>query len=84
MTTKDYNIRTYAGGPYCNRITYRVKYEGIPPLAWCRDPMFSYTVEDRYPWHVMPLCTCIMQMLHTDIYDEEHEALKKYKIISLT
>ena len=85
MTTKDYDIRTYAGGPYCNRITYRIKnIEGIPPLAWCRDPMFSYTAEDRYPWHVMPLYTCIIQMLYTDIYDEEHEALKKYKIISLT
>ena len=84
MTTKDYNIRTYAGGPYCNHITYRIKYEGLPPLAWCRDPMFSYTVEDRYPWHAMSLCTCIIQMLYTDIYDEEHEALKKYKVIPLT
>lgn len=82
MTTKEYDIRTYAGGPYCNRITYRIKnIEGIPPLAWCKYSMFSYTVEGTYPWHVMPLRTCIIQMFHTDIYDEEHEALKKHKII---
>ena len=81
MTTKDYNIRTYAGGPDCNHIAYRFKnIDGLPLLVWCKDPMFTYTAEDTYPWHAMSLRTCIIEMLNADIYDEEHEALKKYNV----
>lgn len=81
VTTKDYNIRTYAGGPDCNHITYRIKnIEGLHLLVWCKDPMFSYTAEDAYPWHATSLRTCVIGILHADIYDEEHEALKKYDI----
>lgn len=82
VTTKDYNIRTYAGGPaYCNHITYRIKnIEELPLLVWFKDFMLSYTAEGTYPWHATSLRICIIEMLHADIYDEEHEALKKYDI----
>ena len=85
MTMKDYDIRTYAGGPYCNHITYSVKnMEGLPLHVGYKDSMSSYTAAGTYPWHVMSLHICIEQVLYADIYDEEHEALKKYKIIPLT
>ena len=82
MMTQDYNIRTHAGGPYCNHVTYRIKnIEGLPLLVWCKDPMFNYTAEDKYPWHATSLHICVEEMLYADIYNEEHETLKKYKII---